>query len=150
VAYGTRDNNNVLVAGSSGANALWLSTTAAAASLNPVAAYTGAAPTSIVFDPRSQNRFYVADYSQLFGTQNQGGAFTTLTGNLPATLVNPTTVGFISNNGVNALLVGGQSNAANAQSTISVADSDAGGNLSNWRPFGNGLPNVTVGQLRAR
>jgi autotransporter-associated beta strand protein len=146
VAYGTRDNNNVLVAGST-ASALWLSTTALAGSLVPVAAYGGLTPTSIVFDPRSQNRFYVADNANVFGTQTQGLAFTTLTGNLPATLVNPTALEFISNNGVNALLVGGQSNAANAQSTVAVADSDTLGNLSGWRPFGSGLPNTTVGQL---
>jgi autotransporter-associated beta strand protein len=147
VAYGANDNHTALVAGSSGASALWLSTTAAAASLNPVAAYTGAAPTSIVFDPRSQNRFYAADYSNVYGTQNQGTTFSTLTGNLPATLVTPSALEFISNNGVNALLVGGQSKAANVQSPIAVADSDSTGNLSNWRLFGTGLPNSTVSQL---
>ncbi len=89
VAYGTNDNHNVLVAGSNGASALWLSTTAAAASLHPIAAYGGAAPTSIVFDPRSQNRFYAVDFSNVYGTQNQGTSFSTLTGNLPATLVTP-------------------------------------------------------------
>jgi hypothetical protein len=46
VAYGARDNANALVAGSTGANALWLSTTAAAGSLNALAAYTGAACSS--------------------------------------------------------------------------------------------------------
>ena len=147
VAYGANDNHNAVVAGSNGASTLWLSTTAAAASLNPVAAYTGAAPTSIVFDPRSQNRFYAADYSNVYGTQNQGTTFSTLTGNLPATLVTPSALEFISNNGVNALLVGGQSNAANAQSPIAVADSDTVGNFSNWRLFGTGLPNSTVSQL---
>jgi autotransporter-associated beta strand protein len=147
VAYGTRDNHNVLVAGSSGAAALYISTTAAAASLTPVLAYAGQAPTSIVFDPRSQNRFYAVDFSNLYGTQNQGTTFSTLTANLPTTLVTPSAVEFISNNGVNALLVGGESDAANAQSPIAVADSDATGNLSNWRLFGTGLPNSTVSQL---
>jgi len=146
VAFGTSDNHDVLVAGST-SNTLWLSTTAAAGSLVQLTAYTGAGPASIVLDPRSQNRFYTADFSQVFGTQNQGTTFSNLTANLPATLITPNALEFISSNGVNALLVGGQSNAANAQSTIAVADSDASGNLSNWRLFGNGLPNSTVSQL---
>jgi hypothetical protein len=40
---------------------------------------------------------------------------------------------------VNALLVGGLNNVANAQSPIAAADSDAIGNLTNWRAFGTGV-----------
>jgi hypothetical protein len=75
----------------------------------------GLSPTSTVFDPTSpsaqtspgQIRFYVADSVNLWGTQNQGTTITRLTSNLPAGFMRPTAVEFISNNGVNALLVGG-------------------------------------------
>jgi hypothetical protein len=139
IAYGTRDNPNMLVAGAVGG--LWQSTTATASSLLPVPAYTaagGLSPTGIVLDPRSQLRYFVADNTNLFGTTNQGGLFTNLTANLPAGIIRPTALEFISNNGVDALLVGGLNNVANAQSTIAVADSDTVGVLSNWRPFGTG------------
>jgi outer membrane autotransporter protein len=100
-----------------------------------------------VLDPRSQFRYFVADNTNLFGTTTQGAAFTNLTGNLPAGIIRPTALEFISNNGVDALLVGGLNNVANAQSTIAVADSDTVGALSNWRPFGTGLPNSQVNAL---
>jgi outer membrane autotransporter protein len=147
IAYGTRDNPNMLVAGSFG---LSQSTTAAENSLVPVPAYAAAgghAPTGIVLDPRSQFRYFVADNTNLFGTRNQGDSFTNLTGNLPAHIIQPTALEFISSNGVDALVVGGLNNVANAQSTIAIADSDPAGALSNWRPFGTGLPNSQVSAL---
>src|SRR5262249_4348433 len=55
IAYGTRDNPNMLVAGAVGG--LWQSTTATAGSLVPVPTYTavgGLTPTGVVLDPRSQ------------------------------------------------------------------------------------------------
>jgi autotransporter-associated beta strand protein len=152
IAYGTRDNPNMLVAGA-GTGALgliWQSTTATAGSLVPVLTYLlagGLPPTGIVLDPRSQLRYFVADNTNLFGTTDQGTTFTNLTGNLPAGIIRPTSLEFISNNGVNALLVGGLNNVANAQSTIAAADSDAIGNLTNWRAFGMGLPNTQVSAL---
>jgi autotransporter-associated beta strand protein len=100
-----------------------------------------------VLDPRSQLRYFVADGINLFGTTNQGTTFANLTGNLPAGIIRPTALEFISNNGVDALLVGGLNNVANAQSTIAVADSDTVGVVSNWRPFGTGLPNTQVSAL---
>jgi hypothetical protein len=145
IAYGTRDNPNMLVAGSFG---LSQSTTAEANSLVEVTSYGGQAPTGIVLDPRSQRRYFVADNTNLFGTRNQGGTFTDLTANLlPAHIIRPTALEFISTNGVDALVVGGLNDVANAQSTIAVADSDPGGALSNWRPFGTGLPNSQVSAL---
>jgi autotransporter-associated beta strand protein len=149
IAYGTRDNPNMLVAGTQG-GLLFQSTTATANSLVPVLPYSatgGLTPTGIVLDPRSQFRYFVADNTNLFGTTTQGGAFTNLTGNLPAGIIRPTALEFISNNGVDALLVGGLNNVANAQSTVAVADSDTVGVLSNWRPFGTGLPNSQVNAL---
>ena len=71
------------------------------------AAAGGLAPTGIVLDPRSQLRYFVADNSRLFGTTNQGTIFANLTSNLPAGIIRPTALEFISSNGVNALVVGG-------------------------------------------
>jgi hypothetical protein len=115
LAYGTRDNNNVLLAGvapngqgGGGAGQLWMSTNASTTQLTQLGAYAALnafSPTSLVFDPRAQSRFYVADSSQLFGTTTQGASFVSLT--LPANFIRPTSLDFISNNGVNALLVGG-------------------------------------------
>ena len=82
------------------------------------------------------------------GTTNSGGAFTNLTSNLTAlNIALPTSLEFISNNGVNALLVGGISNVVNGQSPLAVADSDSAGNLANWRLFGFGLPNTFAYQM---
>jgi autotransporter-associated beta strand protein len=145
IAYGTRDNPNFVLVGAG--NGIWQSTTAAAGSLVNVPAYAGLAPSGVVSDPRSQNRYFVADNVDLFGTTNQGTTFITLTGNLPTGIIRPTAVEFISNNGVNALLVGSLGSVANLQSTIVAADSDAAGVLSNWRLFGNGLPNTQVNSL---
>ncbi len=135
----------MLVAGTD-APGLMQSTTATENSLVPVPAYASAGglePTGIVLDPRSQRRYFVADNTNLFGTRNQGGTFTDLTANLlPAHIIRPTALEFISTNGVDALVVGGLNEVANAQSTIAVADSDPGGALFNWRPFGKGLPNA--------
>ncbi|MBV8838615.1 MAG: autotransporter domain-containing protein, partial [Alphaproteobacteria bacterium] len=145
IAYGTRDNPNMLVAGTFGG--IFQSTTGTAGSLAAVPAYSGAPPIGIVLDPRSQFRYFAADFTNLYGTTNQGLTFTNLTANLPAGIIHPTALEFISSNGVNALLVGGVNNIANAQSTIAAADSDALGNLSGWRPFGTGLPNTQVSAL---
>jgi len=150
IAFGTRDNPDMLVAGGQGADKLYQSTTAASNSIVPVLAYApagGLLPTGIVLDPRSQFRYFVVDNSNLFGTINQGASFTKLTANLPASIFRPASLEFIANNGVNALVVGGLNNVANAQSTIAVADSDSIGSLSNWRPFGTGLPNSQVTAL---
>jgi autotransporter-associated beta strand protein len=149
IAYGTRDNPNMLVAGTR-FGLLFQSTTATPNSLVLVLPYIAAGgftPTGVVLDPRSQFRYFVADNTNLFGTTNQGGLFTNLTANLPAGIIRPTALEFISNNGVDALLVGGLNDVANAQSTIAIADNDAAGLLTNWRPFGTGLPNSQVSAL---
>src|SRR5215471_2845540 len=73
IAYGTRDNPNMLVAGAEVAPMLrpgliWQSTTATAGSLVPVLTYLlagGLPPTGIVLDPRSQPRYFVADNTNL-------------------------------------------------------------------------------------
>jgi len=151
LAYGTHDNINALLAGTSGnANnplGLYLSTTGAPGSLQRLTAYEGGTPSSVVFDNRTVAHFYVADTAALWGTNNTGTTFTDLTSNVTAlNIVRPTSLEFISNNGVNALLVGGLSNVVNGQN-LAVADSDTAGNLANWRTFGFGLPNTIVNQI---
>jgi outer membrane autotransporter protein len=156
LAYGTNDNPGALLAGVDNPEGqrLFLSTAATPGpgTLNVLPQYAGQLPLSLVFDPRTQARFFVADGENLWSTQNGTAApaavtFQTLTPSLPASFIRPYAVEFISNNGVNALLVGGLSNVANAQSPITVADSDASGNLANWRLFGTGLPNAPVTML---
>ena len=146
--YGTRNNANAIVAGSGGIGQVFISTSSAAGSLVNLPSYGGLAPTSVKFDTRSDQRFFVADSQNLFGTVNQGTTFQTLTANLPANFIRPTSLGFIDNNGVAALLVGGLNNADNAGNPLVVADSDAAGVLSGWRRFGSGLPNTTVDALQ--
>jgi outer membrane autotransporter protein len=146
LAYGTNDNPNALIAGGNNGR-LFLSTTGAAGSLQPTA-YAGGTPTSVVFDNRAAARFFAVDQTNLWGTTNAGASFTNLTSNLAAlNIALPTSLEFISNNGVNALLVGGVSSVVNGQSPLAVADSDPAGNLANWRPFGFGLPNTFIYQM---
>lgn len=155
IAYGTRDNTNALIAGvgasdqvPGSSNGLYRSTTGTAGSLERLTAYSGGEPTSVVFDARSQARFFAADTDNLWGTTTSGTAFTNLTSNLTnLDMLRPTGLDFISKNGVNALVVGGLNNIAGASSTIAVADSDAGGVLSGWRRFGVGLPNTIPNQI---
>jgi autotransporter-associated beta strand protein len=150
--YGTRNNVNALVAGGglfdNPAGSLFISTTGSAGSIVTLAAYAGMAATSVKFDTRSDSRFFVADSQNLYGTVNQGTTFQTLTVNLPANFIRPTSLGFIDSNGVAALLVGGLNNADNAGNPLVVADSDAAGALSGWRRFASGLPNTTVDSLQ--
>jgi outer membrane autotransporter protein len=160
LAYGTKDLPDVLLAG--GSKSLYFSPTAEAGSLNEIKDYHtlgGQTPTSLVFGvfdqsllPQYQQHFYVADSSNLWaGTLNGTPSGTTvtiqptLTSNLPTNIISPTSVEFIDNNGVDALLVGGLS--SNAQSPIAAADSKPNGDLVNWHPFGSGLPNALVYQM---
>jgi len=170
IAYGTRDNTKALLVG--GANAalfgpiggVWRSSTAARGSLAQLTNYPGLTPTDVVYDPRAQARFFVADGRNLWGITNgtaaaKSVAFTPLTADLPAGFIRPTATEFISNNGVNALLVGGLSAPlscttapdgcviAGTQSPITVADSNAQGQLSGWRAFGQELPNTLIEEL---
>jgi autotransporter-associated beta strand protein len=145
IDYGTRNNTNAVLAGSFSGVAF--SSTAGAGSLQQLGAYGGSAPTSVKFDLRSDQRFFVADSINLYGSTNQGTTFQNLTSNLPANFTRPTSLGFVDYNGVDALLVGGVNNADNAGSPLVVADSSAAGALSGWRRLGTGLPNTTVTSL---
>ena len=145
LAYGTRDNANAIIAGGGGG----LSTYDGATFVANVASYPGTnEPTALVFDPRNYHRFYVADASAIRQTNDFGSTFLDLTANFSGlNLASPQSLEFISNNGVNALVVGGLSNVAPSVGPIAVADSNALGALSGWRLFGNGLPNAPLNVL---
>ena len=163
ISYGTVNDTRAIAVGAAGTSGgqVWFSATNAAGSLTQLTNYAGDTPTGIVFDTRIQSRIFVADAINLYYTRNAGGAatFAALTSNLPAGFTRPTSVEFISNNGVNALLVGGLNTPltcttapngciiSNTQSPITVADSDSSGLLSGWRAFGQGLPNALVYQM---
>ena len=145
IAYGASDNPFVLLAGGEGPHHLYRSTfanpgDAATVPLTEILTYDGDVPTSIVFGPFSET-FYVADSNNLYSTQDDGTNFAIedLAG---SGITNPTSVEFINNNGVQVLLVGGLKSTAESQSPIAWADSDANGFLSDFRPFGQGMPNV--------
>ena len=160
ITYGTVNDNRAIAVGAS-TGQVWFSTNNTAGSLTQLTNYAGGTPTGIVFDTRIQSRLFVADASNLYYTTNAGGAatFTNETANLPTGFARPTSLEFISNNGVNAVLVGGLNapltctSAPNGcvisptQSPITVADSDSSGNLSGWRAFGQGLPNALVSTM---
>lgn len=152
LAYGTNDilNPNAILAGVNGVAGARLvySATAAGGSLQTLTNYTGDVPTGVVFDARSAARFFVADYTSLWGSTNSGTSFTDLTSNLTTlNIARPTSLEFISNNGVNALLVGGLPANSSALSPIAVAMSDGTGVLGGWAAFGRGLPNTIVNLL---
>ena len=164
VTYGTVNDTRAIAVGAAGTSSggeVWFSASNSAGSLTQLTNYSGDTPSGIVFDNRIQSRIFVADASHLYYTRDSGGAatFANLTSSLPQGFIRPTSVEFISNNGVNALLVGGMNTPlsctsapngcviSSTQSPITVADSDSNGLLSNWRAFGQGLPNTLVYQM---
>jgi autotransporter-associated beta strand protein len=164
ITYGTvNDNRAIAVGNGENGGAIWFSATNTTNSLIQLSTYGGNAPIGIVFDTRIQSRIFAVDGTDLYYTHNAdmgaGATFATLTSNLPTGFITPASVEFVSNNGVNALLVGGLNQptpctpAPNGcvisptQSPITVADSDSSGMVSNWRAFGQGLPNAIVEKM---
>lgn len=152
LAYGTGVNSDALVAGADNAPGSLYYTNSATGNLRYLSNYAtagGAAAKSLVFDYRSDTQFYVADGSKLWSgsAATADGAFAAI--DLSAVkLIQPGAVEFVSNNGVNALFVGGLSSVTGAaQSPLAVADSSAIGTLSPFRTFGASLPNTFIYQL---
>jgi autotransporter-associated beta strand protein len=165
ISYGTVNNPQALAVGAyidpknSFNGSIWFSS---GGPLTQLTNYAGFTPTGIVFDNRSSSRLFVADAVDLYYTTNADttATFTKVPSTLfPAGFTQPTSLEFISNNGVNALLVGGLNTPlphsctlgtpngcviSSTQSPITVADSDINGGVSNWRAFGQGLPNALV------
>ncbi|HEV2335114.1 MAG TPA: hypothetical protein VGS13_06435, partial [Stellaceae bacterium] len=73
IAYGTRDNTNALLVGgintaaSGPIGGVWRSSTATRDSLAQLTSYAGLTPTGVLYDPRTQARFFVADSRNLWG-----------------------------------------------------------------------------------
>jgi autotransporter-associated beta strand protein len=155
LAYGTGVDTDAfvdaLLVGTSGnqGSRLYFSASSGAGTLQVLDKYQGGIPTAVLFDARTQERFFVTDGADLWHTNTTGQTpFASLTTNLTTLGIGrPTSLEFIANNGVNALLVGGLVSDPNALSPIAVANSDANGNLSGWSSFGRGLPNTIVSQL---
>lgn len=146
LAYGTGVNADALVAGGYTAPGSIYYTASATGNLRYLSNYNGASATSLVFDYRSDTQFYIADGNKLWS-----GSAATTDGTFAAIdlstvkLIQPGAVEFISNNGVNALFVGGlSSDTGAAQSPLAVADSSAIGTLSAFRTFGASLPNTFI------
>ncbi|SKA27263.1 autotransporter-associated beta strand repeat-containing protein [Enhydrobacter aerosaccus] len=149
IAYGTGTNVNALLVGANYSTQGLYYTASASSNLTNLSNYSGAAPQSLVFDYRSDTQFYVADGTKLWSgsAATAGGSFTALDLS-GVNIIQPGAVEFISNNGVNALLVGGLSSIVGPlQSPLAVADSSAVGTLSPFRIFGANLPNTMVYQL---
>jgi autotransporter-associated beta strand protein len=158
ITYGTVNDPHAIAVGaavngvaSGGAGEVWFSGTSATGSLHRVFQYAGDVPTSMVFDNRIESRLFVADATNLYYSQNIGSSATFSTLTLPVGFTRPTSVEFISTNGVNTPLTCTSAPngcvISNTQSPIIVADSDVNGNLSAWRAFGQGLPNALIYQL---
>jgi autotransporter-associated beta strand protein len=148
LSYGTRDNVDALLVGAN--NGLFLATTAGGTLTDLVAYHAiGGPPVSVVFDYSSQARFFAVDGVHLFYTTNSGTSFADYTQKLAdLKIARPAAVEFISNNGVNSLLVGGLVTDATAPSPIASVNVDPNnGALSGWMPFGTNLPNALIGQL---
>lgn len=150
LAFGTVDNPNVVLAGSS--SGVYVSTTETGGSLTRTDYVVDqAAPSAVVFDTRFASTFYVANGVTLQSTATGGqGTFTDLTSNLTnLNISRPLSLEFISTNGVNALLVGGLRTTEAAQSPLAVVEADSTGALisGSWRSFGTNLPNTMVSAL---
>lgn len=149
LAYGVTDNSHAILAGASNGT-LWLSTDGTAATWGQKTDYRaqgGLVPTSVVFDGRTIQRFYVADGTSVWGTANTGTLFTNLNASLPASFTNPRALEFISQNGVNALVVGGMNSALGLGNQIVVASSRSDGTLFDWNRLGSGMPNAPIFSL---
>ena len=147
LAYGTRDHSDALLALYSGsAQPVMVGLSAAPGALHPAAGWPNDAlsPVAGVFDPRAAQRFYIVDTASIYGTADGGAHFQTLRGDLPSSFGNLRAVEFLSNNGVNALFVGGQDASWSPGPPLYVAQATA---LTRWTGFGSGLPNAIIDNL---
>ncbi|MFO1159378.1 MAG: autotransporter domain-containing protein [Reyranellaceae bacterium] len=155
LAYGTEQDVGAILAGSSWGTVttvggVWLASRATDGKLVRAANYQGAAPTSVTFDARTSERFYVADGASLWTNDSKGAdtAFTNITPDADAyKLVRPTALEYISRNNVNALLVAGLSTVAGPGSPLLVTEKSVPDSKTDWTTFGLGLPNVLISQL---
>ena len=155
LAYGAHGQDFALLAG--GYNRLFYTNDARPGTTQKLEAqlnYEGSTPSSISFGS-SYETFYVADGEYLhIGQVSKDTNDTTFSkANLSSSHIErPTSVEFLNNNGVEALLVGGLKRTlwkdgkiiVDGTSPIVVATSDDSGELGSFSPFGSGIPNVLV------
>jgi autotransporter-associated beta strand protein len=172
IAYGTQDAPDAILAGGPlpanlttkyGTYGVYLRTEQqfqtnpmVSAANNLLTAYSGlnggnpGDPVGVLFDPATQNKFFIADTINVYATQNLGANFTTLA--LPNNFQNPESLGYIANetgganNGVRALLVGGSLNMTDGQGGI-VSTLDPFAANVQWMNLAAGLPNAEVTDL---
>jgi hypothetical protein len=136
IAYGGRsggvDNPDVLYVGSG--SQVFVRTAAAPAPLLVSATYPGGDVVDIVLDPDDWMTAYVIDSDQVFVTNNGGGSWTEITGNL--TDGDLRSAEFISA-ASDMVFVGGQSGVF-----VMLTN-----NPGVWNEFGTGLPNALVRDL---
>ena len=155
LAYGVNGNTQAILAGSNLAGSdkgkIWLAPDGTSGTWTEKTDYRtqgGLAPTSVVFDARTIKRFYAADGTSVWETKNTGTNFSNLSASLPTYFISPRALEFISQNGVNALVIGGLNSADNLGNPIVTASSKiVDGTLYDWRRLGSGMPNAPVFSL---
>jgi autotransporter-associated beta strand protein len=107
-------------------------------------------PLSVLFDPATEHKFFIADANNVYATNNTGQTLSTLV--LPAHFQNPTGLAYIAddtgnaNNGVRALVVGGILDVGGSQGGI-ISTLDPFASSVQWKNLGPALPNVGVQDL---
>jgi autotransporter-associated beta strand protein len=152
VAYGTKDAPDAILAGGPSTDnktsIVYLRTQAQADANQPigpgnlVTSYTGFDPTNVLFDPRTQQRFFIADSVNLYGTHDLGATMTTLT--LPGNFGSPNGLAYILNNGVDALVVGGARTTSSPAGNVIATSDPFDGASTNWQTLVSGMPNTVV------
>ncbi len=133
LAYGANDNANIIYAGS-GFN-VQIRTAAGAGNFNNSTAYSGGFVIGISLDPDDSQSAYIIDNNSVFETDDTGGSYTDITGNLGG--LNPGTfrsVAYIPNSGEDILAVG-------TDLGVYIASGPA---FNIWAPLGTNLPQAPV------
>lgn len=104
-------------------------------------------PSSVLFDPATETKFFIADGINVYATKDTGQTLSTLV--LPTHFQNPTSLTYIANgtgganNGVRALVVGGILNVGGSQGGI-ISTLDPFASSAQWTNLGPSLPNAGV------
>lgn len=160
IAYGTHDAPDAILAGgnlAAGGVGVFLRTQAQANAGTPIdisnnllASYASAGadnPIGVLFDPLTEQKFFITDIHNVYATNNTGATLRTLT--LPANFTNPAGLAYVADsytggaiNGVRALLVGGTTTDGSQGSIISTLAPFA--TNVQWMSLGSNLPNAVV------
>ncbi len=139
LVYGGRsggiDNEDVLYVGAG--SSVYIRTSSGG-SLVEAVSYPGGSVRDVALDAKEWKTGFVVDSNQVFRTQNTGGSWADVTGNLLSLGADFRTIEFIPGmGGSDAIVVG---------TTMGVFISQAPG-YSNWSELGVGLPNAPVRDL---